>query len=154
MELRRMICKTYKTNCECGITFQKYKHQGFFSRNTIARLSRATSHPLPTTISTSCPIYLLGEEGEKNTVTKNTVITLREGGQWWRKRGDREGQEDEREKMSMPERLETEEWRNRRVPVRAKMWRRAFTWWGVTAIKMFQRVSVQVNMCESRITSH
>lgn len=56
-------------------------------------------HPLPTTISTSCPLHLVGEEGEKITATKNTIITLQEGGRTMMEKERRQ-----RQKMRVRER--------------------------------------------------
>lgn len=95
-------------------------------------------HPLPTTISTSCPLHLVGEEGEKNNSNQeHYIITLREGG-----RAMMEKERRQRQKMRE---------REGGMRVRAKMSRQAFIQRGVTPIK---NVWVPYNMPLTRFALH
>ena len=100
-----MICdrNPVDTNCDCGITCQKYKYQ---------EINRATRHPLPTTlpttISTSCPIYLLrgtgGVGGGVDRITENQEHHHHPTGGKDCNDGEKERRQRQRDEMSVSER--------------------------------------------------
>lgn len=77
-----------------GQLTEKHKYKlnfllNFYRDTTFTRLSRADRHSLPTTISTSCPLYLLsGKEKNHRTQEHHHHCCRGEVGQWWRKRED------------------------------------------------------------------
>lgn len=136
MESRRMKWCEWnpaETYCDWAIPCHKYKYQGFFSRDTVAGLSRATRHPLPTTISNSCPLYSLGEEGGKKSQQTRTPSSpcRREGG-----------------------RPMMEKRRRQREKMRVRVLRCEDTLLPNGEWRLSKCVRVQASMCEWRIACH